>query len=559
MPESKFSFNLIEEPWIPCVWRDGRRQEAGLRTALLEAHEIAEITGDNPPTLAALFRLLLAIVHRCSGQPAGPRTIEDWRRLRDAGSFAAAPINTYLDRWRDSFDLFDPEKPFYQVAGMPKERAGTVIRLRQMGDGYPTLFEHQLSTQLPAITPELAARQLVMVQAFDLGGIKTSNNAQGKESADAAPLVQSAVCIARGPSLFDTLMLNLHGYDPKSLHLPFSFDPNLDRPAWERTAPTEARDRAPDGYLDLLTWQSRRVLLFPERGEAGEQAVRLVALFKGYQFPDSFNLDGAETMVPYKRVLKPAAGQKPFVPLRLSEEKALWRDSTALLESVDESYTRPRTLSWLASLSEAGVDLPSALPVDVIGFAADKSKPLFWRHESLTVPREYLQQHLLVRALRGALKSAEDAARLLDWRLIDVPLPNKPKPVPFSSPLMVLAMDLAADRDTQKKIAEHISPQAGYWRRLEQAFQLLLQRLPADRQVNATGDVSYGGEALPRWRDVVRGAVESAFGEATASFESSGKGQRSAAMAADRLSFLLRTVLPRELATAALTLEGGTE
>jgi CRISPR system Cascade subunit CasA len=547
MSDSSFSFNLISEPWIRCEWQGGRREELGLRAVLIEAHEIIEVAGDNPLVTAALHRLLLAIVHRCVGDPAGPRSIGEWQELRRSGRFEPSVIGAYLDPRHDRFHLFHPEQPFYQVAGLPLARAATISRLRQQGDNNPTLFDHQMVDTPPALTPAEAARLLVAVQAFDLGGIKTSDNLQGKESADGAPLVQSAVCLARGANLFETLLLNLHGYDPDDNDLPFSFDSATDRPAWERAGKTESKDRVPDGYLDLLTWQARRVLLVPEQDAGGNVVVRAAVLFKGYQFPTDFYQDSAETMVPYRKVQKPAPGQKPFAPLRLSEDRALWRDSTALMASVDDSaYRRPRTLNWLQRLSSAGADVPNSVPIDVFGFTADKSKPLFWRHERLTLPRAYLENERLVETLQQALNNADTAGRLLGWRLLDVQLLGKARKVPFSSPLMLLAMELAADKDGQKNIAAHISPERGFWQRLEQPFQAFLQALPADNVINSTNDVTYGLTTLPRWRDSVRRAVRAAFQEAISGFDSSGKAQRAVALADQRLGFLLRNLLPEE-------------
>ncbi len=546
MPDPVFSFNLIDEPWLPCVWKDGRRGELGLRAVLQQSSEIAEVAGENPLVTPALYRLLLTIVHRCSGDPAGPATPDAWQSLRKRGRFDPAPIDSYLDRFHSRFDLFGAERPFYQVAGLPRERAASVARLRQQGDSSPTLFDHQMVDPPPSLSPAEAARALVAAQSFDLGGIKTSDNAQGKEFSDGAPLIQSAVCLVRGDNLFETLLLNLVGYEPDGMHQPYSFDSTADRTAWEREEVTGSRDRVPDGYLDLLTWQARRILLLPELDAVGNVVVRSAVLFKGYQFPGEFSQNHAETMVPYRALLKAAPGQKPFTPLRLSEDRALWRDSTALLASVeDNSYSQPGTLAWLRAVSGAGIDVPNPLPIDVFGFSADKSKPLFWRHERLAIPRDYLDDPSLVQALRQALNTAETAARLLGWRLIDVERPGKAK-VPYSSPLMVLAMNMTADKDAQKKLAAHISPELGYWQRLESPFQTLLSNLPGDRTLNAFDEVTHGLWTLPVWRSSVREAVQQAFRNAVNGFESSGKAHRAVALAERQLGILLAHVVPRE-------------
>ena len=60
------SFNLIDEPWIPCIL-DGTRVELGLRDVLAQAQQLREIRGDSPLETASLHRLLLAVLHRIFG------------------------------------------------------------------------------------------------------------------------------------------------------------------------------------------------------------------------------------------------------------------------------------------------------------------------------------------------------------------------------------------------------------------------------------------------------------------------------------------------------------
>ena len=58
------TFNLIDEPWIPCTMLDGARRSLGLRETLTQAQAIRELGGDSPLEVAALHRLLLAVLHR---------------------------------------------------------------------------------------------------------------------------------------------------------------------------------------------------------------------------------------------------------------------------------------------------------------------------------------------------------------------------------------------------------------------------------------------------------------------------------------------------------------
>src|SRR5437764_1023261 len=117
-----FSFDLVDEPWLLSVERQSRRPVSlGLRDTLVRAHELRELVDPSPLVIAALHRLLLALLHRIVG-PAGP---DAWLDLWRAGCWEPGLIDNYPQRWRPRFDLFEPERPFYQTTGVPAEYATT--------------------------------------------------------------------------------------------------------------------------------------------------------------------------------------------------------------------------------------------------------------------------------------------------------------------------------------------------------------------------------------------------------------------------------------------------
>jgi len=95
-------FNLIDEPWIPCIALNGKSAEFGIRDALLKAHELREICDDSPLVTVAIHRLLLAILYRVHG---GPEDYATWKRIYASGVFDRSAGTTYLERWKSRFDL----------------------------------------------------------------------------------------------------------------------------------------------------------------------------------------------------------------------------------------------------------------------------------------------------------------------------------------------------------------------------------------------------------------------------------------------------------------------
>ena len=92
-----YSFNLIDQPWIPCTMPDGSHVELSLQGTLLQAHEIREIFDQSPLVTAALHRLLLAILHR----NFGPASRSEWQTLWQAKRFDSARLGSYFSGWHD--------------------------------------------------------------------------------------------------------------------------------------------------------------------------------------------------------------------------------------------------------------------------------------------------------------------------------------------------------------------------------------------------------------------------------------------------------------------------
>src|SRR5690606_27983239 len=125
-----------------------------------------------------------------------------------------------------------------------------------------------------------AARLLVALQSFAIGGLITSLPGEPK-SAKASHLVKAGVVLLTGDNLFETLMFNILAIDDEPG--PLNIVPSRNVPAWEQE-PARLDERSPAGLIDLLTWQSRRVLLLPNNDGVVERA----ALLAGYALPDGF-------------------------------------------------------------------------------------------------------------------------------------------------------------------------------------------------------------------------------------------------------------------------------
>lgn len=473
-----FTFNLLEEKWLPCVMSAGNAlRDLSLREVLLDAQNVREIVGDSPPVTIALHRLLLAILHRALN---APQSAGEWNEIREAGEFDRAKLEDYFEKHKPRFDLFDAKYPFYQSPSARENvQDGAIMQLYFQGKNNATLFDHSTIDLPKAVSAAEAARFLIAFQGFDFGGIKADGSAQ------TAPLLQSAIALIKGENLFETLLFNLHWYNAQDEE-PFPFSYAKDLPAWERDAETEAVERLPDGYVDLLTWQARRIFLQPEQNENGETVVKNTVIMRGYSFPKTVGRYAKETMTAFR-----ASKTEGFFPVGFSETRALWRNSLSLLQTVDGEKSRPKMLDWLDDLVVDGyLNRADSLPIDFYGLAADKAKLLFWQQESFYLPLAYLNDNDLLNLLKTAIEFAEEISGNL------------------RSGIKRLAKILTDDEAT----AANFPAMPFYWSTLETEFQKLLSDLPNKKDAAMRewfGDVlSTADEAFEKTANSLSGAAK---------------------------------------------------
>jgi CRISPR system Cascade subunit CasA len=467
------SFNLTDEPFIPCLTAHGY-SEFGLKETLLQAHDVAEVRDASPLGTLALHRLLLAILHRNFGPTSG----KQWRRLWDAGRFPADALAAYFERWRDRFDLFHERHPFFQAAGFTAAERSGVNRLgAEISEtNVKFLFSHVADDAPPQLPPPAVARLLVAHQL---------TAGPGGRGYGASPLSRGLAVLAKGRNLFETLMLNLvryRGADP----IPNTED---DAPVWERDDPAEAAAEVPDGYLDYLTWQCRTIRLHPQAGH-----VREVSYGPGRMFRPPPESPVFDPMMAYERR---ADGDKA---LQLSETKGLWRDSAALLQFAETDVFRgPRCLWWLGQLRAQG-DFPERDPIklSVLGVSSDQAKVFLWRHEELPLPLDYLTDADLVGWLKNAIDLAGEVRKAL-WAATagmaaKALAPGESAPDPKRVRLMV----------------EELAPERLYWSRLEVPFRVFLERLAED----VPQRTAYRKQQRDGWfHDTLRTTARAAFDE----------------------------------------------
>jgi len=507
-----YTYDLLDAPWIPCIDVEGHAVHLGLRDALVNAHVLREIDGESPLVTAAIYRLLLAVLHRVHG----PEGWDDWYALWHTGRLDPVPLDSYLGHWHERFDLFHPDRPFYQVPDMdpcfkPKSVASLVFDAASGNNA--TLFDHHTDAEGLTLTPAQAARALVAAQALGLAGL-----CRPGFTCTSAPRARGIIFLVHGDTLFETLLLNLIRYDDAE-PMPSGSE---DRPAWEMGDPFSPDRDIPLGYLDYLTWQNRRVHLLPQATENGP-IVRMMTLGPGLRLSQ----DVADPQKHYRRDEK-----RGPLPLRFDDDRSLWRESAALFSLTTTEHQPPRAFGWLAELvGEGYLNKKQTRRVLALGMAINKKRAAkieFSRSERWPLPLAYLENADLVEALEETLAMAERASNQL-WG------GARTMATFFICPEADFVEAHQPAPEDLDKVMGQWDMQRRYWAQLEVPFRVILEALPDGRE-----------EALALWQTTLRHAAWDAFEGIASNLDGQPRSLKAAVRGRGQLGVGLAKALPAE-------------
>ncbi len=427
------SFNLLDEPWIRVTRLDGAPDEVSLLSLFREATDIAGIHGEIASQDTAVLRLLLAICHRAMD---GPEDLDVWEEYwQTPGSLGRDAVD-HLERHRERFDLRDPERPFFQVAGI-RTASGKLWGLKSLIADVPNnnpLFTTRIAEGLESIGWAEAARWLVHVHAFDPAGIRSGAVGdplakQGRSFPIGTGWAgQIGTVTVMGENLERTLLLNtvvcgeldgLNGVDPAS-----------DLAPWEREPDGPARTpaREPLGPVDCYTWQTRRVLLHGD-----DDGVTGLFLGNGDRAtPQNRFLVEPMTAWRYSEPQSRKLKAPVYMPCKLPTDRAFWRGLSTLVAQLSPKttvkgagevtkYRSPGVVSFYQDLMYHEIVPASGLiPLHAVGieYGSSESTVAELVDDVLSLPAGLLdpENRRLLAVVRGAMEETEKVADAL-WGL----------------------------------------------------------------------------------------------------------------------------------------------
>ena len=504
------SFNLLDEPWIRVTRLDGAPDEVSLLSLFREATDIAGIHGEIASQDTAVLRLLLAICHRAMD---GPEDLDVWEEYwRDPGSLGRDAVD-HLERHRERFDLRDPDRPFFQVAGIRAasgKTSGLESLIADVPNGNP-FFTTRIAEGLESIGWAEAARWLVHVHAFDPAGIRSG--AVGDPLAKKGrsfPIGtgwagQIGTVTVMGENLERTLLLNT--VVCKEISDLVDVDPEEDLAPWEREpdGPARAPAREPLGPVDCYTWQTRRVLLHGD-----DDGVTGLFLGNGDRAtPQNRFLVEPMTAWRYSEPQSRKLKAPVYMPCKLSKDRAFWRGLSALVaqpsspitvKSAGEvtPYRSPGVVVFYRKLMRRRIVSASGLiPLHAVGieYGAQEAVVAELVDDVLSLPAGLLGQKnkRMLAVVRGAMEETEQVATAL-W---------------------VLARDLDRARggspDTGKDAGRHAA--AAFYQVIDERFPRWLASL--DQEDPDRAHVRWRGllrsEALEQQKELASAVPDTAF------------------------------------------------
>lgn len=331
------TYNLIDEPWIPVLMRDGANRTVSLGEIFADTEGAIADLALNPYERVAVFRLLL-----CIAQAAlGPDRLADESAWLDAKD-AVGPFSLdYLDRWHDHFYLYgknaflqpDDVKPANDKANgneMVFNSDINKICLARAAGNNSTLFDHEAADPRRTMSNSMRVVNLLVFQSFSPGGrfsqcIWDGMASPRNGSAFSAPCRENDILfsILTGTNLLETVWFNLLTTDLLSsskieLGIPVWESPGMSRACLEDMAWT---------FLGHLLPFSRIVKMFPQRnGVIMGEAIVYPTLNPDKKAPDKRPFGWREPMA----TVKPN-GDDPPTYVSANPARMPWRDLASLL------------------------------------------------------------------------------------------------------------------------------------------------------------------------------------------------------------------------------------
>ncbi len=466
--------NLVNDPWIPIVFQDGKSSIVSLHDAFALGHQIRDLNA-LPHERVAIMRLLVCVTQAALN---GPDTYMDWEKCRDQ---IASASPKYLQKFRSKFELFGEGERFLQLQDLSLDESKKKKKSKKAGGdevvsakaetskldlslasgNNHTLFDNEATAPSREISKERLALTLLSFQCFAPGsliGVGLWNGQQLKGSSIHAPCSGSIIhAIIREENLIGTIHSNLiTKHDSHSVH----GNEGWGMPIWEAMPRSQDDDalikNATETYLGRLLPISRAIRLLDQRS-------MIIANGLAYRPYPAFREATISTQV------RKSKGKEQMGAVMMSPRKAIWRELNSIVIKNKGALAGP--LIWEKFNGNQDVDLWTG------ALCCNKSKIIDSVESNFSVPSAMFDE------VGGKLY--EDGVKYAVQRDRDL-----------GSAIRTYAETLRIEPKTIKRMAEAASLR--FWTSMETGVKILLDQVTIFNKTDS-------------WSTFVRRHVEDAY------------------------------------------------
>ncbi len=325
--------NVAMDAWIPVVDLNGIPKRISLLEALAHGERYTDLNV-RPHERVALMRLFVCITHASIN---GPKDEDEWE---SAPEILPEAVDDYLNTWKDSFELFHPEKPWLQMASITKEKPGarkdkavekwtpvSTLNFSMATGNASTCFDHEGLSEQRKIPIEDVILSMLTFQCFSLGGTMSQvywDGLQSIKTSKDAPCAPASMAHAfiRCANLKETVLWNTPTYE----QVIFSYgEREIGRPVWEQVPSSRSDElaiaNATTSYMGRLVPLKRLMKVFPGQN--------VMLLGDGLVYPtyaDGFPQEPTATVS-----INHVKGEETRNLLSFRPDRALWRELGALM------------------------------------------------------------------------------------------------------------------------------------------------------------------------------------------------------------------------------------
>lgn len=347
--------NVAFDPWIPVVSSDGKPQLVSVHSVFTKGENYADLSV-RPHERVSLMRLFLCIAHAALN---GPKDYDEWLDCPEKLPVAA---DAYLRKWKDSFELFHPERPWLQVANISKSNEKSRVGIKEISTeelvpvsklnfamstgNNTTLFDHEGIKFHRQNDLGQTVISMITYQCFSPGGLISQvywNGKQSNKTSKDGPCAQGSMvhALLRGDSIYRSIILNMATHEDISL---IYGDNEVGCPVWEKMPSfwedPAAVNNATRTYVGRLMPLTRLILLHP----SGNHMIMGDGLIYP-TFADSFPQEPTATVVIRKKNMQEERALLAYRP-----GKAIWRELGGIVAK--KAAQENRSPLCLKSISE---------------------------------------------------------------------------------------------------------------------------------------------------------------------------------------------------------------